>query len=256
MVMKEKILIVVMIFSILVFTLACGSTATVTPKPAPTQAHEQATSEAPTEVPAEPTKAEPTPTPTQLPPTPTPTPVPVFEGQEYSGTGDDIIDLSDLPETPLLLTISHEGNANFIIQAYDADNNLKGLIVNTIGSYQGRRALNLFGELPARLSVQADGSWSIKIDDISKAPTLDVPGIIEGKGDDIILLAGGKPDTISLSHQGQGNFIVMAHKVGDLFPDLVVNEIGKYEGKNLIPTSTDIIEIQADGPWSMEITGK
>jgi len=254
MVMKEKILIVVMIFSILVFTLACGSTATVTPKPAPTQAHEQATSEAPTEVPAEPTKAEPTPTPTQLPPTPTS--VPVFEGQEYSGTGDDIIDLSDLPETPLLLTISHEGNANFIIQAYDADNNLKGLIVNTIGSYQGRRALNLFGELPARLSVQADGSWSIKIDDISKAPTLDVPGIIEGKGDDIILLAGGKPDTISLSHQGQGNFIVMAHKVGDLFPDLVVNEIGKYEGKNLIPTSTDIIEIQADGPWSMEITGK
>ena len=252
--MKEKILIVVMIFSILVFTLACGSTATVTPKPAPTQAHEQATSEAPTEVPAEPTKAEPTPTPTQLPPTPTS--VPVFEGQEYSGTGDDIIDLSDLPETPLLLTISHEGNANFIIQAYDADNNLKGLIVNTIGSYQGRRALNLFGELPARLSVQADGSWSIKIDDISKAPTLDVPGIIEGKGDDIILLAGGKPDTISLSHQGQGNFIVMAHKVGDLFPDLVVNEIGKYEGKNLIPTSTDIIEIQADGPWSMEITGK
>jgi len=254
MVMKEKILIVVMIFSILVFTLACGSTATVTPKPAPTQAHEQATSEAPTEVPAEPTKAEPTPTPTQLPPTPTS--VPVFEGQEYSGTGDDIIDLSDLPETPLLLTISHEGNANFIIQAYDADNNLKGLIVNTIGSYQGRRALNLFGELPARLSVQADGSWSIKIDDISKAPTLDVPGIIEGKGDDIILLTGGKPDTISLSHQGQGNFIVMAHKVGDLFPDLVVNEIGKYEGKNLIPTSTDIIEIQADGPWSMEITGK
>jgi hypothetical protein len=238
----------------LVFTLACGSTATVTPKPAATQAQEQATAELPTEVPAEPTKAEPTATPTQLPPTPTS--APVFEGQEYSGTGDDIIDLSGLPETPLLLTLSHQGNGNFIIQAYDADNNLKDLIVNTIGDYQGRRALNLFGETPARLSVKADGPWSIKIDDISKAPTLEVPGKIEGNGDDVILLTGGKPDTISLSHQGQGNFIVVAHEADGLFPNLVVNEIGKYEGKNLISTKTDIIEIQADGPWSMEVTGR
>ena len=205
---------------------------------------------------ATPTAEPTTPAPTPTPEPPTPTPQPIFQGATFSGTGDDIIDLKGVPETPLLLTITHSGQMNFIVQAYDDDNNLIDLIVNSIGSYEGKRPLNFGYRSASRLSIKADGHWTIQIDDISKASAIVVPGKLSGHGDDVILLQGEKPDTITLTHNGEMNFIVTAFSSKARLLNLIVNEIGPYQGKNLLPANTKILVVQADGDWTIDITSR
>jgi hypothetical protein len=73
-----------------------------------------------------------------------------------SGAGDDVVTVDALAGEAVDLT--HDGESNFVIWAYDADGEATGLVVNEIGAYQGTR------RIPAGtrwLEVQADGAWTI-----------------------------------------------------------------------------------------------
>jgi len=58
-------------------------------------------------------------------------------------------------------TMTHSGTDNFIVWIY-AQNGDKDLIVNEIGSYSGRRALQIGATGTYTLDVQADGAWTIQ----------------------------------------------------------------------------------------------
>jgi hypothetical protein len=56
--------------------------------------------------------------------------------------------------------------------------------------------------------------------------------------------SGGEP--------GSSNFAV--HAYSDSGADLLINEIGKYGGEVLLPSGTLVVEINADGAWTMQKT--
>ena len=193
-----------------------------------------------------------TPVPTKTPlPTRTATPPP--QPVEFSGTGDQIVDF-DNPFGFSTVHLTHQGRSNFIVHSVNAANENIGSLANAIGNYDGYRLLDLHDDdHTKRFSVKADGPWTITVYPLAIQYTrfCEIPGVCEGKGDDVIAFHGGTPDTITFIHEGQSNFIV--HSLGNSFKSLV-NEIGPYTGTVLVPGDAVILEILADGKWTAAVT--
>lgn len=80
--------------------------------------------------------------------------------------------------------------------------------------------------------------------------------VFTGVGDDVatVFLASGLV-TIDATHRGEGNFIIIIYGP-DGFQDLVVNEIGDYDGRRAIPvpsSGTYTLDIQASGSWRVAV---
>ncbi len=77
---------------------------------------------------------------------------------------------------------------------------------------------------------------------------------MEGKGDQVIVLSGGKPDTAKIrGNAGKRFFAVKSY--GDI-SDLLVNTVDPYDGEVLVDAGTLVLEVQAEGPWSIEVMGR
>lgn len=79
---------------------------------------------------------------------------------------------------------------------------------------------------------------------------------LSGRGDDVVRL--DKPDVpaiITLTHSGSSNFVVTTYDGSGNRIDLLVNEIGSYEGTRPLDFGatelTERLEIQADGSWAV-----
>lgn len=188
--------------------------------------------------------------------TPTPTAAPVTQ----SGSGDTIVDLKNIgwkTGTQALIYITHQGaRGNFIVENYDAGNNRIDLLVNEIGNYEGLLPFDWFEE-SARISIKARGDWTIEL--IPLSPTaghsLTVPGKYESDlMADVVFLRGGAPDILTAVCP-KSNFVIWDYKSDDR--DLLINEIGPYEGMVIIPSSSfHILVIECGGPWSINVTKK
>ena len=198
--------------------------------------------------------------PTPVPPTNTPVPptatlVPQLESITLTGSGDTIVNV-DKPDLPAIARISTtQSGGNFAVISYDSSGNRIALLVNEIGSYSGIRPIDfLADEHTSRFEVKADGSWRIEILPLSSARSLSVPGKVSGTGADVILLHGSTPDVAQMSHSGDSNFVVIAHCASGR--DLLVNEIGSYSGSVIVRGDAMILEIMADGDWSVDISSR
>ena len=162
----------------------------------------------------------------------------------------------DKPDLPAIARISTtQSGGNFAVISYDSSGNRIDLLVNRIGSYSGIRPIDfLADEHTSRFEVKADGSWTIEILPLSSARSLSVPGEISGAGDDVILLYGSIPDIATTSHSGDSNFVVIAY--GGWGKDLLINEIGSYNGGVIVGSDAMILEIMADGNWSVDISSR
>ena len=73
----------------------------------------------------------------------------------------------------------------------------------------------------------------------------------KGKGDAVVIYSGAT-GTAVFTHGGTGNFAINSYS--DSGADLLVNEIGKYSGENVMPAGPTILAITADGSWSVSVT--
>jgi len=156
----------------------------------------------------------------------------------------------------MLIKIKYTGSRNFIVESYNASGEQIDLLVNTIGEYQGTRLLDIGdNDHTSRLLIQSSGPWEITIVPLepSNIRIEKVPSTFEGNGDDVLVITG-TPDLIKVDVQGRGNFIVFAWTNTDR--DLLFNEIAPYQGTKILNSKTIILEIIADGPWKIEVTGK
>lgn len=168
----------------------------------------------------------------------------------YSGSGSDVITLDDPGENVYYATVTHKGSSNFALWTVDEGGQDIDLAVNTIGSYSGDVPINFSGS-PAALRVEADGDWTITFHQLAEAPRWDGTDAFEAKGDSIVIVDGVADGltSVDLTHSGESNFAVWAW--GEDYPDLIVNEIGSYEGTTLLPDGTMVLQVQADGTWSI-----
>jgi hypothetical protein len=217
----------------------------VTTQAAPTEV-------APTELPPSINTPRPTAPPTETP-IPTNTPEPIV----LSGNGDSIVD-SVNPFGAAIVHITGNAGAHFFaVKNYDESGNYIDLLVNTTDPYDGVRPLDfLDGEVTTRFEVTATGEWKIEILPLSSMKVLTAPGVFDGKGDDVILVKGGVPDLAKIKgNAGARYFGVRAWS--DSGRDSLVNTTDPYEGTQILPRGDFLIlEIQAEGEWSIEVTTK
>lgn len=170
---------------------------------------------------------------------------------EYTGVGDSVVDLDW--EGPGLAMFQHDGSRNFIVETYDTFGERMDLLINTIGYYGGVRPLNFMNDEQAgRLVIQADGPWSVMIAPIEYTPVVEVPGTIEFNSDYIVGFDDA-PDLLMIDATGAtGNFIIYAY--GETGRRLLVNDIAPYQGTVIAPAGTFLLEIVADGPFTIDVT--
>ena len=171
-----------------------------------------------------------------------------FAPATVSGRGASVVSLPAGAKAGLLLA-THDGRSNFIVQTLDAANEVvEYAAVNEIGRFSGTGVFGLesfyFGDA-TRLSVRADGNWTITIAPISQAA--EFPG--SGVGGGVYLYSGGTSD-LTLTHVGTSNFQVETYKEGLFGWDLVVNEIGNYNGTVPLAAGPSVLVVTADGAWT------
>jgi hypothetical protein len=179
------------------------------------------------------------------------------ESYSFEGNGSDVSDEFELTEGIATIEFSHSGESNFIatMVALEGEDWDDELLVNVIGSIEGRSALAVSGGA-YRLDVDADGDWSIDLEQpaVSEGDAESPPIEHSGEGPDYfgpVALDG--VHEVTASHDGESNFILQAHGIdGDW--DLVVNEIGEFEGSSTLRSSELVyFDVEADGNWSVSV---
>lgn len=172
---------------------------------------------------------------------------PSFDPVTASGTGDDVI---ELPASQGTITATHNGSANFVLTVLDGANAMAELPVNVIGSYEGTTAYGLdelSGEAVS-LEIVADGDWEITIAPLANAAEFSESQAAQGDG--VYLYTGGSA-TWAVSHTGESNFVVVYISESLFGWDLLVNEIGSYDGTVAVTSGPAVVVIIADGEWSL-----
>jgi hypothetical protein len=167
---------------------------------------------------------------------------PAIEHQEWSGTGDFVIDV-DL-SSPAIVGFSCElCTGNTVLET----NGSEALLVNEIGAYTGSKLINVNdNSATTRFVITADAAWTLTVDDITTAQA--VTGPATGAGDSVILMQS-EFDVAAITNDGEGNFVIYAYGDGNLSP-LIVNEIGAYSGT--VPMAGPaFVEVSSTGNWSI-----
>ena len=70
-------------------------------------------------------------------------------------------------------------------------------------------------------------------------------------GDDIVWISPPTSGlfTVTITHGGGANFVVTAYSRDGR--DLLVNEIGRCGGQTTLPDRTSLIQVEADGGWTI-----
>ncbi|WP_396667365.1 TM2 domain-containing protein [Microbacterium sp. R86528] len=172
-----------------------------------------------------------------------------FDTLNKSGAGDSLISLP-AGSTGGIVIATHDGSSNFAISVLDANNDSTGeLLVNTIGSYSGTTAwgISALGE-GTKLQITADGAWTLSIEQMGNAPEVQPAGT-----GDAVFLYDGAAASLTATHDGTSNFAIIEEN-GDIFNlGLLVNEIGTYSGTVPLSAGPSVIEISADGNWTLAI---
>lgn len=166
--------------------------------------------------------------------------------ETISGSGDDVVTDIMVGNGIYRVHFTHSGRSNFIVKSYDADND-RELLINEIGRYDGY--VLLLGTAPYSFEIGADGAWTYEVERLTETNETS----FSGKGDYVTSLSSAaKSGAWKFTHDGDSNFAIWAYTTEGR--DLLVNEIGVYDGKKMveIPDNSNIMfEITADGNWTI-----
>ena len=198
---------------------------------------------------------------------------PPAKPKTLSGYGDDVSSSFDLNEGIAIFDMTYSGGSNFIIWLYNADTGeRKELLVNEIGSYSGSGLIGVTtggsGVSPGKyvLEVTASGSWQVTVEQPSPSTAVSLPQTITGRGADVpspFMIESGKGAVkFTMHHDGSRNFIIWLYNVNGKREELLVNEIGNYDGSKLVSVGgysgaepgIHYLDVEADGSWSIEIS--
>ena len=170
----------------------------------------------------------------------------------YQGTGDGIVEVSKNDIAMIIHVVGNSSSRHFAVENFGADGEVIDLLVNTTDPYDGIRPLDFYDdELTTRFQVSADGPWRIELLPLTAARRLDLPGVIEGNGDDVFYLNGTPDLAIIQGNEGSQHFAVVSY--GDS-SDLLVNTTDPYNGTVILDRETFVIEVDSEGSWRIEIT--
>lgn len=166
--------------------------------------------------------------------------------EPITGRGDDVISDISVGDGLYKVHFTNSGSRNFVVWVYDKNDD-RDLAVNEIGSYDGYYFL--IGEGPYTFEVESSGNWSITIEPLGTTTSTS----FSGKGSYVTDIFSASAGTWHITHKGSHNFVIWLYTTEGR--DLIVNEIGNYDGRKRmsIPSGSNaIIVIEADGAWTIE----
>lgn len=166
---------------------------------------------------------------------------PAFKTQTFRGSGDSVVKYEvDVPAVVTFTCNNCSGNTTLETDGAES------LMVNEIGAYSGSQLINTGeGSLTTKFTLTADASWTLKIADASTVKP--VSGPVSGSGDSVIYFSDTF-DTAAVRNVGDSNFVIYAYGGGS--QDLVVNEIGSYQGVVNI-SGPGFVEVRSNGSWTI-----
>jgi hypothetical protein len=165
-----------------------------------------------------------------------------------SGKSDDVLPQFGPGGVPIgidLLTISHNGNSTFVVNALQGGQFEN--VLQAIGAYKGQRPLVVTDSVA--FDVTADGDWSITIGRLS---TGGQPSF-SGRGDAVsAYFTPPDPTVWNVSHDGRSTFRVYAHCA--VRSILVEDVTGALQDAARIEFTRGpcFWEVRADGNWSLQ----
>jgi len=176
---------------------------------------------------------------------------------EFNGTGDSVVTGINLHAGHFYARFSHAGTGNFIVRFSHGTSSSS--LLNLIGVQSGYTLLSDFLRVPitnGALEIRANGAWTITIFEISRFSERN----LQGTGHYVSGLIGGLSGrrSVSLTHNGSGNFIVRLYRYGGGTSgnQSIVNRIGVYQGDvmaNFSAFNFYFFWIRANGDWTLSI---
>ena len=181
-----------------------------------------------------------------------PAPVDAFKAFTLKGRGSRVVKFT-IPEDAIAIAqITEKGTSNFAVWTIAADGSSNQLLVNEIGSYKGTRLFDTGSdEHSVAFKIESNGSWTITVRPVTQAKAWDPSTVSKGTGSMVLRVAPASDGfvVIGVTHRGSSNFAVWSYTADSR--DLLFNEIGRYSGESVLPDGTLLLEIEADGAWTV-----
>jgi len=174
--------------------------------------------------------------------------------QTITGRGKTASKAFTVTEGMTVFRLQHRGQSNFIVDLLTSTGQDVDNLVNEIGNFTGATANGLdAGRYLFR--VEADGPWTIRIEQPRPASGRSLPTTVSGKGQSVAgpFQGVGEGVRFTLRHRGEANFIVDILDADGQGQDNLANEIGSFQGStvNNVPDGVFWLNIQADGQWTI-----
>jgi hypothetical protein len=174
------------------------------------------------------------------------------------GTGARVLNVRLPTGKPLVVTATHNGSSNFIVRLVGPSDEY---LFNEIGAYSGQIAVPEPEAGRYRVSVDADGAWTLKFaQPRPSSAAIRVPGTLKSRGSRVVQIRAttSMEPIVTGVHSGKSNFIVRLIGIGSITgSDYLFNEIGRYRGQTIqdsMPKGNYLLAVQADGAWSVKFT--
>ncbi|MFD1585416.1 hypothetical protein ACFR9U_00355 [Halorientalis brevis] len=173
--------------------------------------------------------------------------------QSFTGSGPSVERGIEIEGGLTVVSATHAGTSNFVVTLV-GEGEFDDLFVNAIGEYEGETAA-LLEQGSYLLDVDADGDWAVEIRQPRAARGEPLPQSLRGSGPSVsgpFQFTG--THVASATHSGESNFIVEVYPVAGAFAELVVNEIGQFEGESAFRfDGLGWVAVQADGDWTVAL---
>ena len=177
---------------------------------------------------------------------------------ELSGTDQEATQKFNLENGLSVFEMTYSGTSNFAVWLLDINGEKLELLVNMVGIFDGSKAVGITTKGEYLLDISASGSWTVRIEQPRPASAASKPQAFTGIGQavsEFINLDKGLA-TFKMTHSGDSNFAVwLLDKYGDK-QELLVNEVGKFDGSKAVGVSKSgfyILDISADGEWGITV---
>lgn len=177
---------------------------------------------------------------------------------KLSGTSQQASQTFSLENGLSVFKMTHTGTSNFAVVLMDSDGQRVELLVNEIGKFDGAKAVGITKKGEYILDVSADGKWAITIEQPRPVTAESTPKTFTGTGQLVspfIKLDKGLT-TFKLKHAGKSNFAVILMDKSGNREELLVNEIGDFDGSKAVGISRSgiyLLDISADGAWTASV---
>lgn len=182
-------------------------------------------------------------------PEPEPEPFVVPDPVVYTGSGDDVLEITP-PEGIYVFHIT--GNAegrHFSVISYDSNGNYGELLVNTTEKYDGITIEP--AQSAAMLEISASGAWTVELLSMYSLQTVTVGNTITGTGDSVFITYNpGK--TAKITGNAGGHYFGV-HAYGATSTDLLVNTTDPYEGTVMLKSNPILVAVTAVDDWSFTL---